>query len=378
MDKTRVVAMLLAGGQGSRLKNLTTKTAKPAVYFGGKYRIIDFAISNCANSNIRNVGILTQYQPLALNAHIGIGGPWDLDRRKGGVEMLPPHMTTEGGKWYAGTANAIYENMDYIDMHSPKYVLILSGDHIYKMDYSKMIDFHEEKQADVTISAIEVSWEEAKRFGILNTLQDDTIYEFEEKPENPKNNLASMGVYVFNWSLLKKYLIEDFQKESSTHDFGKDIIPAILNDEGYLAAYKFQGYWKDVGTIESYWQANMDLLDPENGLNLFDDDWKIYTKNYDVPPQYVSQSGQVENTLLNEGCNIYGYVKNSVISTGAIVEEGAIVEDSILLPYSKVSKSAVLKRAIVLGHTVVDEGEHIEGKEDTIELVGERDHGILF
>lgn len=376
MVKGKMLAMLLAGGQGSRLKQLTQKMAKPAVYFGGKYRIIDFALSNCANSNIKDVGVLTQYQPFALNTHIGIGVPWDLDRRIGGVELLPPHMTTEGGRWYAGTANAIYENIDYVDLIDPEFVLILSGDHIYKMDYSKMLDHHMDTKADVTISVIEVPWEEAGRFGILNTHEDGTIYEFEEKPEKPKSNLASMGIYIFKWDLLKSKLIEDHSRKNTDHDFGKDIIPSILKDGGKLVAYKFDGYWKDVGTIESYWQANMDLLDRQHTLDLYDDKWKIYTRNYDVPPQYVAKTGDVDNTLLNEGCKIYGKVKNSVVFTGAIVEDGAVVEDSILLPYCRVSKDAIVNKAIIMGNSIVDENEKVNLEGNKIELYGKEDQGV--
>lgn len=376
MNKGHMIAMILAGGQGARLKNLTRKTAKPAVYFGGKYRIIDFALSNCANSGINQVGILTQYQPLALNTHIGIGVPWDLDRRNGGVELLPPYMSTEGGKWYDGTANAIYENMDYINLHDPEYVLILSGDHIYKMDYSKMLKAHIDKKADITLSVIEVPWEETSRFGILNTLPDDTIYEFEEKPKHAKNNLASMGVYIFNWALLKRLLIADHKKANSSHDFGKDIIPTALEEDRYLYAYRFDGYWKDVGTVESYWEANMDLLDPKNPLDLFGD-WKIFTRNYDVAPHYISENASVENCLLNEGCVVKGTVKNSILSTGVEIEQGAVVSDSILLPYTKIGQKAVIKKAIVMSGYQGADGEIIGNDSGEITLVSSKDLGLL-
>lgn len=374
--KGKMMAMILAGGQGSRLKALTRKNAKPAVHFGGKYRIIDFALSNCANSGIDKVGILTQYQPLGINTHIGIGVPWDLDRRDGGVEILPPYMSTEGGRWYAGTANAIYENMDYIDLHDPEYILILSGDHIYKMDYSKMLRAHIDKKADVTISVIEVPWEETSRFGILNTLPDDTIYEFEEKPKHAKNNLASMGIYIFNWKLLKKLLLDDHKNPDSSHDFGKDIIPKALEQEKYLLAYRFEGYWKDVGTIESYWEANMDLLDPDNPLDLFDE-WKIFTRNLDVAPHYIATTGDVENALLNEGCIVKGIVKNSILSTGVIVEEGAHVIDSVILPGAKIGQRAVVKKAIVMSSAIIKDDEVVGDDSGEITLISSRDLGLI-
>ncbi len=375
MIKDKMIALLLAGGQGKRLKKLTEKNAKPAVHFGGKYRIIDFALSNCANSGIRSIGILTQYQPLALSMHIGIGGPWDLNRQVGGVEVLPPHMTTQGGQWYAGTANAIYENLDYVDLQDPEYVLILSGDHIYKMDYSWMLDFHKEKDAAVTISAIEVPMEEASRFGILNTLEDGRIYEFEEKPREPKNNLASMGVYIFNWEILREWLIKDHSNASSSHDFGKDILPGMLEEGFNLYAYNFKGYWRDVGTVESYWHANMDLLDPRNTLNLFDEDWRIFTNNYNVPPQYLSKNSHVERALINEGCVVHGTVKNSILSTSVIVEEEALLEGCILLPGSHVGRGARLKNVIVLSNEKVKDGEVLGG--DEISIYGSEDYGLL-
>lgn len=377
MSKQKIVAMILAGGQGSRLKDLTTKNAKPAVHFGGKYRVIDFAISNCANSAITNVGILTQYQPMALNAHIGIGVPWDLDRRIGGVKMLPPYVSTEGGRWFKGTANAVYENIDYIDIIDPEYVLILSGDHIYKMDYNLMLKKHEENNADLTISAIEVPIEEANRFGILNTDKDNFIYEFEEKPEKPKSNKASMGIYIFKWKILREYLINDNDYFDTTHDFGKDIIPRMLSDDLKLQAYVFEGYWKDVGTIDSYWQAHMDLLNPFNELDLYNNDWKIYTRNYDMPPHYASKNSNIENSLVNEGCFIEGEVKNSVLSTGVIVEEGAKVIDSVILPEVVIKKGAYINRAIIMSGYTVEKEEVIDSKEGNITLVATKDIGIL-
>ncbi len=314
MRKKEMLAMLLAGGQGSRLGVLTSKNAKPAVTFGGKYKIIDFPMSNCVNSGVDTVGVLTQYQPLSLNQHIGIGIPWDLDRKNGGVTILAPHVKGgEQGDWYSGTANAIYQNIGYIDANDPEYVIILSGDHIYKMDYSKMLDFHKKNKCDVTIAVLEVSLEEASRFGIMNADENDKIYEFEEKPEHPKSNLASMGIYIFTWDELRKALIED----SGVHrdsDFGKHIIPAMLGRGKSLYAYRFKDYWKDVGTIESYWAANMELIKALPEFNLYEDFWKIYTNSEHQPPLYTSADASVTRSLISEGCEIYGTVENSVIS----------------------------------------------------------------
>ena len=298
--RNRVVAMLLAGGQGSRLKALTKNVAKPAVSFGGKYRIIDFALSNAANSDIRDVGILTQYKPFKLNSHLGNGSSWDLSRNSGGLRILSPFATEIGGNWYEGTANSIYENMNYIDELDCEYVLILSGDHIYKMDYNKILNYHKEKNSELTIAVMEVDWNEASRFGIMNTDEDGKIIEFEEKPSNPKSNLASMGIYIFNWHTLKKYLIEDNEDKNSKHDFGMNIIPKIINDGLNVYAWKFDGYWKDVGTVRSYWQANLDLLNPDNKLDLYDTTWRIYTKNRNLPPHYVSECADVKKSLINE------------------------------------------------------------------------------
>ncbi|WP_459129115.1 glucose-1-phosphate adenylyltransferase [Guggenheimella bovis] len=377
MIKGKVTAMILAGGQGSRLKQLTRKNAKPAVHFGGKYRIIDFALSNCSNSGITDVGILTQYQPLALNTHIGTGVPWDLDRKNGGVEILPPYTSTEGSIWYRGTASAIYENMDYIDLQDPEFLLILSGDHIYKMDYSKMIRLHKEKKADVTISVIEVPWEETSRFGILNTLPDDTIYEFEEKPKNAKNNLASMGIYVFNWAQLRKDLINDHKNEDSSHDFGKDIIPNALKNEQYLLAYRFEGYWKDVGTVDSYWEANMDLLDPDNQLDLFDESWKIASKNLDDAPHYIGKEGDVDNCLLNEGCVVHGKVRNSILSTGVEIGRGSEVYDSVILPNVKIGDNVKVYKSIIMSKNVIKDNQVIGNQTGEITLIGSRDLGLF-
>lgn len=379
MQKKEVIALILAGGQGARLKSLTTNVAKPAVPYGGKYRIIDFTLSNCANSNIDTVGILTQYQPLALNSHVGIGIPWDLDRRHGGVRILPPYTSVEGGKWYLGTANAIYENINFIQMYDPEYVLILSGDHIYKMDYSKMLEAHKHKGADVTISVIDVPLEEASRFGILNTKDDLRIYEFDEKPKQPKSTLASMGVYIFTWSALKQYLLKDNLDPESEHDFGKNIIPSMLEANLKLYAYIFEGYWKDVGTIHSFWEGNMDLLDRDNTLDLYDDSWRIYTKNDDLPPQYIGEKAIIENCMVNEGCEIHGTLKHSILFTEIHVGEGAVVEDSILFPGVKVGAGAKVYKAIVTEDYIIEPGEVIgnpEGQE--ILLIGNPEDTSMF
>ncbi|MGN1029323.1 MAG: glucose-1-phosphate adenylyltransferase, partial [Bacilli bacterium] len=319
MGRKEVVAMILAGGQGSRLGVLTKNIAKPAVPFGGKYRIIDFPLSNCSNSGIYTVGVLTQYKPLDLNNHIGIGDPWDLDRRDGGVSILPPYQEEKGGDWYKGTANAIYQNIEFVDRYDPEYVLILSGDHIYKMDYYKMLDFHKENNSDVTIAVIDVPIEEASRFGIMNTRADNSIYEFEEKPSIPKSTNASMGIYIFNWSVLKRYLREDEMDTKSDNDFGKNIIPSMLNNGKKLMAYSFEGYWKDVGTIQSLWEANMDLLKLDNKLNLYDREWKIYSQNEVRPAHYIGENAKIINSLIVEGCIINGKIENSVLSQGVYV-----------------------------------------------------------
>lgn len=379
MQKKEVIAMILAGGQGARLKSLTTNVAKPAVPYGGKYRIIDFTLSNCANSNIDTVGILTQYQPLALNSHVGIGIPWDLDRRHGGVRVLPPYTSSEGGKWYLGTANAIYENANFIQMYDPEYVLILSGDHIYKMDYAKMLEAHKERGADVTIGVIDVPLEEASRFGILNTHTDLRIYEFEEKPQNPKSTLASMGIYIFNWSALKSYLIKDNLDPESEHDFGKNVIPAMLDAGLKMYGYVFEGYWKDVGTIHSFWEGNMDLLERDNKLDLYDNNWRIYTKNDDLPPQYIGPEAIVENCMVNEGCEIYGTLKHSILFTEIFVAKGAVVEDSILFPGVKVGEGARVYKAIVTEDYVIQPGEVIgDPDKDEILLIGNPEDTSMF
>lgn len=356
MIKKEMIAMLLAGGQGSRLGVLTAKVAKPAVAFGGKYRIIDFPLSNCINSGIDTVGVLTQYQPLRLNTHIGIGIPWDLDRNEGGVTVLPPYERSDNSEWYTGTANAIFQNLDYMEQYNPDYVLILSGDHIYKMDYEKMLAYHKEKNADCTIAVLQVPMEEASRFGIMNTYPDGTIFEFEEKPPQPKSNLASMGIYIFTWEKLRKYLIEDEADPLSTKDFGKNILPAMLGDGQKMVAYPFEGYWKDVGTIDSLWEANMDLLDPKVPLDLYDDSWKIYSRNPVMPPHYIANGAVVQNSMVTEGCTIAGNVDFSILFAGVTVEEGAVVRDSIIMPGTVIKKGAVVEYAIVAENCVIGEG----------------------
>ncbi len=355
MNSKKCVAMLLAGGQGSRLGVLTSKIAKPAVPYGGKYRIIDFPLSNCANSGIDTVGILTQYKPLELNDYVGSGKPWDLDRTNGGVHILPPYQGQQGGNWYKGTANAIYQNLEFIERYEPEYVLVLSGDHIYKMDYSKMIKEHEETGAACTIAVLEVPLEEASRFGIMNTKEDGTIYEFEEKPKNPKSNLASMGIYVFTWKKLKKYLTEDEAKPDSSNDFGKDVIPAMLNAGELLRVYRFNDYWKDVGTVNSLWEANLDLLNPKIDLNLADQNWRIYSRTTGMPPQYISESADVENSLITDGCEVYGRIDYSVLFENVTVEEGADVEYSLVMPGAVIKKGAKVKYSIIAENAVIGE-----------------------
>lgn len=350
MSKNEMIAMLLAGGQGSRLGILTRKIAKPAVAFGGMYRIIDFPLSNCVNSGVYNVGVLTQYQPLRLNQHIGIGIPWDLDRKSGGVTVLSPHVKggDESGEWFMGTANAIYQNIEFIDANDPEYVLILSGDHIYKMDYSKMLDFHKANKCAATIAVLEVPFEEASRFGIMNTKEDDKIYEFEEKPANPKSNLASMGIYIFTWSKLREALIED-NKIHANSDFGMHIIPRMLERNETMYAYRFKDYWKDVGTIESYWQANMELIKHVPSFNLYEDFWRIYTNTEHQPPEYIGEGGIVKKSIVSSGCEIYGDVQNSVLGPQVIVEKGAVVKDSIIM------QSTVIKEGTVIDRCIIDE-----------------------
>ena len=353
LPKQEVVAMLLAGGQGSRLGVLTRNLAKPAVPFGGKYRIIDFPLSNCVNSGIETVGVLTQYQPLELNDYIGNGQPWDLDSNNAGVHVLPPYQKQKKTDWYKGTANAIYQNIPFIERYNPDYVVVLSGDHIYKMDYSKMLNFHKEKNAACTIAVYEVPMAEASRFGILNTNEDGSIYEFDEKPKKPKSNKASMGIYVFTWEKLRKYLEEDENDPKSQNDFGKNVLPAMLNAGESMFAYRFEGYWKDVGTIESLWESNMDLLDPNIPLDLNDPEWRIYSRNPVMPPHYVAKGATIQNSLAAEGCNVYGTVDFSVLFAGVYVAPGAVVRDSIIMPGSRIEEGATVQYAIVAENSVV-------------------------
>lgn len=366
-NQSGMVCMLLAGGQGSRLKALTRNTAKPAVPFGGKYRIIDFALSNATNSDIHDIGILTQYKPFRLNEHIGIGAAWDYDRTYGGLRLLSPFYSEEGGRWYDGTANAIYENMTYLDNLNPKYVLILSGDHIYKMNYNELLDVHIRKGAEATIAVMEVPWNEAPRFGIMNTDEEDRIIEFEEKPAKPKSNLASMGIYIFNWPTLRKALIEDYKDKNSTYDFGHDIIPKMLKAQMPLYVYRFKGYWKDVGTIKSYWEANLDMIDPNNGLNIYEKNWRIYTSAKNLPPHFIAQEAEVSNSLVNEACRVYGKVQHCVLFTNVTVEEGAEVRDSVILSGSVIQKGAKVVHAVVGENEVIRAGQEIG--EDTSSAV---------
>lgn len=371
MAQHEMIAMILAGGRGTRLYNLTEKVAKPAVSFGGKYRIVDFALSNCANSDIDVVGVLTQYESIFLNSYVALGGRWGLDALNSGVFVLPPREKEEGFGLYRGTADAIGQNIDFIDQQNPEYVLILSGDHIYKMDYSWMLKDHKESKAEATIAVLEVPLKEASRFGIMNTDKNDEIIEFEEKPKKPKSNLASMGIYIFNWKSLRKALIDDEKNENSSHDFGKDIIPYFLNQGKKLKAYRFGGYWKDVGTIDSLWEANMDLLDPKSGINIRDNGWKIFTEDVTLPPHYVTETGVVSNALVNQGSTIAGRVEGSVIFNGVEVQEGAIVKDSVILANCTIQKGAKLNRCIVMEDLVIGPGDYGSARSENIELISE-------
>lgn len=352
--KKKCVAMLLAGGQGSRLYALTQKVAKPAIPYGGKNRFIDFPLSNCINSGIDTVGVLTQYQPMVLNEYIGNGQPWDLDKMHGGVHVLPPYQTAAGASWYEGTANAIYQNMAFIERYDPEYVIVLGGDHIYKMDYSKMLDYHIANNADSTIAVIDVPRSEASRFGIMTCDEEGRIVDFTEKPKEPKSTLASMGIYVFSWEKLRKYLIENENANTGSKDFGKDIIPAMLANDERLFAYEFEGYWKDVGTLDSLWEANMDLLSPSVPLNLYDPNWKVYSRHNNMPPQYIGKNAHVENSMITEGSVVDGTVDFSIISSGVTVEEGASVKYSIVMPGTTIKKNAVVEYAIIGENCVVE------------------------
>ena len=378
MKQNNMLAMILAGGRGSRLHELTNRVAKPAVSYGGKYRIVDFPLRNCANSGVDIVGVLTQYESVLLNSYVAAGGRWGLDARESGVFVLPPREKADADlDVYRGTADAISQNIDFIDKYSPEYLLVLSGDHIYKMDYDKMLDYHKEMNADATIAVIEVPMKEASRFGIMNTDGAGRIVEFEEKPEHPKSNLASMGIYIFNWKLLRKMLLADMKDPDSHHDFGKDIIPQLLNDNKTLAAYKFKGYWKDVGTIDSLWEANMDLLDSRNELNLNDASWRIYTEDTPTLPQYIGPNAKIDKAFITQGCVVEGEVKHSVLFTGCKVGEGAKIIDSVLMPGVEVAAGAVVQRALVADNIKIGP-EAVVGSADSenIELVSKRVKGV--
>ncbi len=369
MNKKEMIAMLLAGGKGTRLVDLTKEIAKPAVYFGGKYRIIDFSLSNCTNSGIDTVGVLTQYEPLVLNSYIGNGRAWDLDVMNGGVTVLPPYSSGKEVQWYSGTASAVALNIKFIDYYEPTYVLILSGDHIYKMDYSKMLDYHIKNQADVTISSIEVPIHEASRFGILNTFENNLIYEFEEKPKEPKNNLASMGIYIFNWSMLKQYLIEDLNDSNSAHDFGKNLIPKAVELGLKCYAYPFKGYWKDVGTVKSFWEANMDLLDGGCDLNLYDNSWPIYSVSQHLPPQYIDETCHLDEVLVNKGCIVYGNVQKSLLFYQAVIEKDTVIKYSVIMPNVRVEQGCELEYSIVQEGVIVPHDTVVKGTKDNIILI---------
>ena len=364
--KKDMLAMILAGGQGSRLGVFTKRIAKPAVSFGGKYRIIDFVLSNCSNSGIDTVGVLTQYRPLILNSHIGTGSHWDLDRINGGVHILQPYMNEKEGNWYRGTAHAIHQNMDFIDSYNPEYVLILSGDHIYKMDYSKMLDHHKKVGSKATIGVIEVPWDEASRFGIMNTNEDSSIYEFEEKPANPKSNLASMGVYIFDWKMLKGYFEEVDNNGANYDDFGKNLIPKMLEDQIPMFAYPFKGYWRDVGTIESLWEANMDIIKSNDESSK----WKIYTNTMSMPPQYIGKDSDIQKSLVADGCKVLGKIENSVLSHGVSVGSDSIIKDSVIMPNVKIGKNVIIEKAMI-GEGAIIEDNTIIKEQDGINVISE-------
>lgn len=369
MQQKECVAMLLAGGEGRRLGALTERIAKPAVHYGGKYRIIDFTLSNCTNSGIDTVGVLTQYQPLILNSYIGIGSPWDLDRKEGGVFVLPPFVQSKGGDWYKGTANAIYQNIGFIEQFNPEYLLVISGDHIYKMNYDWMLQYHKSNDADATIAVIEVPWSEASRFGIIHADSDRRITAFTEKPQNPSSNLASMGVYIFTWSVLKQHLMSDSEDSNSSNDFGNDVIPRMLREQTRLFAYRFEGYWKDVGTIDSLWEANMDLLENPPRFNLNDHGWRIYSQNPNQPAQYIAPGSRVQNSLVNEGCVVYGEIDHSVLFYGVQTGEGCHIIDSVIMPGVRIGKGSIVKRAIVGEGTIIEEGASVGSEDGPITLI---------
>ena len=368
--KKDMLAMILAGGQGSRLGVFTKRIAKPAVSFGGKYRIIDFVLSNCSNSGIDTVGVLTQYRPLILNSHIGTGSHWDLDRINGGVHILQPYMNEKEGNWYRGTAHAIHQNMDFIDSYNPEYVLILSGDHIYKMDYSKMLDHHKKMGSKATIGVIEVPWDEASRFGIMNTNEDSSIYEFEEKPANPKSNLSSMGVYIFDWKMLKGYFEEVDNNGANYDDFGKNLIPKMLEDQIPMFAYPFKGYWRDVGTIESLWEANMDIIKSNDEIDLNSSKWKIYTNTMSMPPQYIGKDSDIQKSLVADGCKVLGKIENSVLSHGVSVGSDSIIKDSVIMPNVKIGKNVIIEKAMI-GEGAIIEDNTIIKEQDGINVISE-------
>ncbi|MFD1672439.1 glucose-1-phosphate adenylyltransferase [Agrilactobacillus yilanensis] len=367
---TEMLAMILAGGQGSRLGKLTKSTAKPAVPFGGRYRIIDFALSNCFNSGVNTVGVVTQYQPLELNAHIQNGASWGLNEKNAGVTVLQPFASREGEKWFEGTAHAIYQNIAYIDLYAPKYILVLSGDHIYKMDYEAMFNYHKAKNAALTVGVLPVSMEESTRFGIMNTDETERIIEFEEKPAHPKSNLASMGIYIFNWPTLKKYLMDSYSTDGNLEDFGKDVIPAYLSHNEATYAYAFHGYWKDVGTIQSLWQANMEFLEPNNELDIANRDWRIYSRNDALPPMYVTRSARVNNSMVVDGCYVAGDIEHSILSQNVRVGEGTVIRDAMIMPNAVIGKDVVIDHAIIGERAIIGDGASVIGKPDDIAVVG--------
>ena len=370
MKKKKCIAMLLAGGQGSRLYDLTTSIAKPAVSFGGKYRIIDFGLSNCVNSGIDTVGILVQYKPLVLNRYVGTGESWDMAVPDGGVHILPPYAGTTGGQWYEGTADAIYHNIDFIDMYDPENVLILSGDHIYKMNYNIMLDEHLNNESDLTVSVIEVPWEEASRFGIMTADENGNIVKFSEKPAEPDSNLASMGIYIFKWETLRKTLLEDHENKESSHDFGKDLIPKLLGEGKKLTVYRFSGYWRDVGTVQSYYDSQMDLMDNVENINVFSGDMKVFSNSNVYPPQYLGREANIRDSLICNGCTVYGTVKHSILGSGAVVGYGTVIEDSIVLPNVIIGRNCRISKAIINEGAVVDDNTVIGDPEGKVEVFG--------